>query len=125
MGRPTVQWIEKSALPRGVQKMLQRFETAFGLHDRGYQVTYYREDTVFVQVQGICDVYRLARMALHSPDIRLELEASAVQYWTLRMFCSSWQIEHEVNRSLPQITQPLPPDDLATRGQFVQVHDNA
>ncbi len=122
MAKRKIEWVRKLELPEQVQKMLQRFETATGLHDRGYTVTYYRDDAVFVQVPGICNVYILAQLAQSSPDIYMELEATANTYWQLRMFTSEYLVSREVRRFLPIITQPLPADRPIADNEYAVVN---
>ncbi len=101
------EWLQSADLPEGAWKMLSKFEQASGLHDGGYTVTHIREDAVFVQVYGICNVYVLARLASQCADIYFELQADAPRYWTLRMFSSAWIQEKETALRLPTIYKPI------------------
>jgi hypothetical protein len=122
MAKRKIEWVRKLELPEQVQKMLQRFETATGLHDFGYTVTYYRNDAVFVQVQGICNIYILARLAQSSPDIYMELEATSHTFWKLRMFTSDHLVGRELSHFLPIVTQPLPADRPIADNEYAVIN---
>jgi len=99
-------WIRSSELPSGALKMLEAFEAVSGLHDSGYKIVHCREDAVFVQVYGMCNLYMLARLAVQT-DIYVELEATTRQYWTLRMFNSDFLTGDHLARRKEMIKQPL------------------
>lgn len=102
MAKNDITWIKSEELPEAVQRMLARFESVFGLHDLGYVITYYRDDAVFVRAAGLCSAYALARLVQVSPDILIELEATANNYWTLRMFSADYH-RADVQRQLAWI----------------------
>jgi len=73
-------------LPPKVAEMLGHFQANFNNPD--YTVTHYRDDAVFVQVYGMCNLYSVVRLVQNVPDVYVELEVPAHRYWALRMFCS-------------------------------------
>ncbi len=106
MTRHKNQWVNIDELPEQVRMMLKRFTGCFGYGSGAYVITYYREDAVFVQMYGGCNAYLIARFIAQNPGIYIEISASAYCYWTLRMFCSRYLIEHEVDRRSPWIGEP-------------------
>lgn len=119
MSRNKNKWVQASDLPEKVQMMLERFEAVSGKHGSGYTVIHYRDDAVFVQVYGMCNLYVLARLLVNSPDIYCELEAAAPRYWTLRMFASEWATGNGVRSRLPTVSQ-LIPEHKITSGIWVR-----
>lgn len=103
--------VEADSLPPMVKGMLQHFQANFGGLD--YTVTHYRNDAVFVQVYGMCNVYSIARFIHNTPDVYIELEATSHYYWTLRMFCNDRLREHELPNRLawsqmaPDCSRPI------------------
>lgn len=96
--------VEFDTLPESVRECLDAFENAFGSNN--YTVSYLRQDAVFVQCQGICNLYLVARLIKHNPQIYVELESDAPNTWSLRMFNSDWQREHSLPRYHRLIDSP-------------------
>ena len=105
MGKRNV-WMRKNEFTPVVTHMLQAFETVFRQHTNGYTVTYFRDDAVFVMVNGYLNCYYLARMVCQFPEIGFDVEAAAPGYVILRMFSNEYEIKNNESR-LPEIQSPV------------------
>ncbi len=91
-------WVETSEFPANVQKMLDAFDAAFGKGVHNCVIAHWRNDSVFVQCNGILSAYAVSRFCQQNKDIYIELEAVAPGYWNVRLFDSAWMKEHEIPR---------------------------
>ena len=82
------QWIHPEELPENIQDMISRFEQAFCTHTTGYKITNLLPYAVWFLVYGRCSAYKLARLALNSPDCYVEVIATAPNYFTVSMASS-------------------------------------
>lgn len=109
------EWIKFKNLPAKVQFMLNRVNSVIKIST--HNTINYREDAVFVKFNHI-DLYALARLVTHSPDINFELRSKSQYHIILSCSCSDWQIEHETNHKLPYVSKPIQEQQLLEEHGF-------